>query len=106
MSARNAAIARPKADQVDPTHQARALRHEAGPGLRSSPRPADMIEDAQRPTPRAEPADTYLVDSGGEISADPADHPVTDQPKRGRAALVGIIGLGVIALIGIAVFSI
>lgn len=105
----NAETPRTKADPVDPTHQARALGHQAGPGLRSSPRPADTIEEAQGTVPRAEPADTYMVDSGGDVTPDDrpdgAHHPVTDQPERGRAALFGIIGLGILALIAIVVFT-
>lgn len=50
-----------------------------------------------------------MVDSGGYVTPDDqpdaAPHPVTDQAERGRAALVGITALGVLALIAIVVFA-
>lgn len=107
MASSNASMQRPKADPVDPTHQTLTRAHRAG--LQSSPRPAETVDTGPRPIPRAEPADTYMVDSGGDVvpnaHPDAAHHPVTDQPKKGRAALFGFIGLGVLALIAIIVFA-
>ncbi|MEL6798950.1 MAG: hypothetical protein AAFO80_03655 [Pseudomonadota bacterium] len=104
---------RPKADPVDPTHLARP--HKTQPA--AAPLGTDSEAGGHRPTPvpREEPADTYMVNSDGEVRAGPGDAGAQDtprvldnpqnSPRQGRTALIGGIVAGLVILLLIFAFS-
>ena len=101
---------RPKADPVEPTHVVTPTKahNQSEPAAAPLETHTEAGGEKEPLVPRSKPADTYQVDSNGEVRAGPGDAGAQDEPRvlqdpdysteRSKKRLITGIALGLIVL--------